>query len=179
MYYLNDVTKITAGHAYITSYPVEGTLRVNQPEHRPWQQIQWHTKNARTRMMHWIRLEERFRKRILNDSTLGEGHTFNWRLRYNFWYEVPFNKAPATPSKWSFIVNDELHINFGKQVSNNYFDQNRFFLGLKYNVSATDNIQIGYMHFFQQLPALARFRKADVLRINYFQNLDFRKKNGQ
>jgi hypothetical protein len=176
MYYLNDATKLTAGYAYVTHYPVDGSVKINQPEHRPWQQIQWHTKYAKTRMMQWIRLEERYRRKFENPETLSDAYSFNFRLRYNLWYEVPFNKAPTVPSRWSFIVNDEVHINFGKQVVNNYFDQNRFFLGLKFATNAHDNIQVGYMNLFQQLPAISRFRNIDALRLSYFQNLDLRKK---
>jgi hypothetical protein len=174
MYYLNDVTKVTAGYAYVTNYPIEGTLRVNQPEHRPWQQIQWNTKNAKTRMMQWIRLEERYRKNITNDSTLGTGYNFNFRLRYNFWYEIPFSLQPTPASKWSFVINDELHINFGKQIVYNYFDQNRLFVGFKYNTSKTDNVQFGYMNQFIQLGAGNRYRNIDAARIFYFHNLDLR-----
>ncbi|MDB5190682.1 MAG: hypothetical protein JWQ96_245 [Segetibacter sp.] len=175
-YYLNDVTKLTAGYGYITNYPADASTNVNQPEHRPWQQIQWHTKNAKTRLMQYIRLEERYRRKFETADKLAEGYSFNWRLRYNFLYEIPFNKAPNTPGRWSFIVNDELLINFGKQVVNNYFDQNRLFLGLKVNTNAHDNLQFGYLNQFIQLPAGNRYRNADVIRIAYFQNLDVRRK---
>jgi hypothetical protein len=175
-YYINDVTKLTAGYAYITNYPVDATTRVNQPEHRPWQQIQWHARNAKTRIMQYIRLEERYRRRLADAETLSDRYNFNWRLRYNFWYEVPFNKGPSTPSRWSFIFNDELHINFGKQVVNNYFDQNRLFVGLKVNTSAHDNIQFGYLNQFIQLASGNHYRNVDAFRIGYFQNLDLRKK---
>lgn len=175
-YYINDVTKLTAGYAYITIYPLDAVTKVNQPEHRPWQQIQWHTRNAKTRIMQYIRLEERYRRRLADAETLSDKSNFNWRLRYNFWYEVPFKKAPSTPGRWSFVLNDEVHINFGKQVVNNYFDQNRFFVGLKVNTSAHDNIQFGYMNQFIQLPSGNHYRNVDALRIGYFQNLDLRKK---
>ena len=176
MYYINDATKLTAGYAYVTSYTVEGTIRVNQPEHRPWQQVQWHTQYAKTRMMQWIRLEERFRRKIDNDSTLGTGHNFNLKLRYNLYYEVPFANNTKPAGKWSFILNDEIHINFGKQIVYNYFDQNRFFLGFKYNTSRSDNIQFGYLNVFQQLPAGNRFRNVNGARVFYYHNLDLRKK---
>jgi hypothetical protein len=75
-------------------------------------------------MMQWIRLEEKYRQKILNDSTLAGGYNFNYKLRYNLWYEIPFSQQPANKS--SFVLNDEVHINFGKQIVYNYFDQNRF-----------------------------------------------------
>ena len=176
MYYVNDATKLTAGYAYVTNYPIEGTLRVKQPEHRPWQQVQWNTKYAKTRMMQWIRLEERYRRKIANDTTLGTGYNFNFKLRYNFFYEIPFSFKDAIPGKWSFVLNDEIHINFGKQIVYNYFDQNRFFLGFKYNTSRANNIQLGYMNLFQQLSGGSRYRNINAARLFFFQNLDLRKK---
>lgn len=175
-WYINDATKFTIGYARINHFPADSHGQISQPEHRPWQQIQWHTKYGNKRMMQWIRLEERFRRKILNDSTLANGYNFNYRLRYNLLYEVPLNKRGIIPGSFSFFVNDELHINFGAQISNNYFDQNRFFLGLKYQVNTRDNIQLGYMNVFQQLPAGNNFRSINGLRLFYFQNLDLRKK---
>lgn len=175
-YYLSDATKLTAGYAYVNHFPADNHGKVSQPEHRPWQQIQWNTKYGSKRMMQWIRLEERYRRKVLNDSTLGNGHNFNYRVRYNIYYEIPLSKRGVVPNSWSFIVNDELHINFGKEVLNNYFDQNRFFLGFKYQANATDNLQFGYMYLFQQLAAANRYRNIHAPRIFYFYNLDLRRK---
>src|SRR6186997_651017 len=49
-YYLNDDTKLTAGYAYVSHYPAEGHKNVTMPEHRPWQQLQWHTRNPKLRL---------------------------------------------------------------------------------------------------------------------------------
>ncbi len=72
-YYVTDATKLTAGYSYISIYPADAHKKITQPEHRPWQQVQWHTKYGKKRMMQWFRLEERFRRKILNDSTLAIG----------------------------------------------------------------------------------------------------------
>ena len=175
MYYLNDNTKLTAGYAYVNFFP-DGNRKVSQPEHRPWQQIQWHTKYPRLRLMQWLRLEERFRRKVLSTGELGEGHNFNWRTRYNFFLATPIGKKPFAPRTFSFVLNDEVHINFGKEIVNNTFDQNRFFAGFSYHTTATDNIQFGYMNVFQQLPAVATYRSIHGARIYYFHNLDLRKK---
>ena len=126
--------------------------------------------------MQWLRMEERYRRKILNDSTLADGYSFNWKLRYNFFFQIPFNKKGPVPKSWSFIVNDEIHINFGKQVVNNYFDQNRFFIGFNYAFTPISDLQLGYMNVFQQLPAGNQYRSIHAPRIFFFQNLDLRKK---
>ena len=174
-YYLNDATKLTAGYAYIRHFPADNHKNVAMPEHRPWQQIQWHTKYTRLRTMQLLRLEERFRRKILNDSTLASGYNFNFRWRYNFLLQYPLNGGQIKAGDFSLIFNDEIHINFGKQIVSNYFDQNRFFAGVAYHVNAHDNIQIGYMNLFQQLSGNSRYRSIHAARIFYFHNLDLRK----
>ena len=175
-YYLNDNTKLTAGYAYINHFPADGHKNVSQPEHRPWQQIQWHTKYEKLRLMQWIRLEERFRRKIENDDELAEGYNFNWRVRYNFFAAFPLSKQAFAPKTWSFVLNDELHINAGKEVVYNYFDQNRFFAGFSYHLNAHDNIQVGYLHVFQQLSSAASsYKSIHAARLFYFHNLDTRR----
>ena len=175
-YYLNDDTKLTAGYAYVSHYPADNHKDVTMPEHRPWQQIQWHSKYSKLRLMQWFRLEERFRRKILNDEELAEGYNFNFRLRYNFFSMFSLSKNRFQPKSLSFVVNDELHINFGKQIVYNYFDQNRFFLGFAYHVNKHDNLQVGYMNVFQQLAAGNKYKSIHAARVFYFHNLDLRKK---
>lgn len=178
MYYLNDAAKLTLGYAYVTNYPAEGHADVSQPEHRIWQQLQWHTAFRHTRLMQWFRLEEKFRHKIANDSTVADGYNFNYKIRYNIFYEIPFTKNGVGTGALSAVLNDEVHINFGKQIVYNYFDQNRAFVGLKLNTNNHDNVQLGYMNQFVQLPAGNRYRNVHVIRLFYFQNLDWRKKKG-
>ena len=175
-YYINDATKLTLGYAYVNHFPADAHKKISQPEHRPWQQIQWHTKYGKKRMMQWLRLEERYRRKILNDSTLANGSSLNWKLRYNIWYDIPLTKKGIVPKAWSFVLNDELHINFGKQIVNNYFDQNRFFAGFKYQLTDHNNLQFGYSNVFVQTAAGNKYRNINVARVFFFQNLDLRKK---
>jgi hypothetical protein len=125
--------------------------------------------------MQWFRIEERWRRKILNDDELADGYNFNFRFRYNFFSQFPLSKKRFQPGTLSFVVNDEVHINAGKQIVNNYFDQNRFFLGFNFHVNKHDNLQFGYMNLFQQLAAGNRYRSNHVARIFYFHNLDLRK----
>ncbi|MGZ8537990.1 MAG: DUF2490 domain-containing protein [Flavisolibacter sp.] len=176
-YYISDATKLTAGYGYINHYPGDNHKEISQPEHRPWQQVQWHTKYSKVRTMQYLRLEERFRRKILNDSTLAEGHNFNFRFRYAFLLQVPLTNKPIGKGDFSFIVNDEIHINLGKEILYNTFDQNRFFLGFAYHTNANDNFQFGYMHMFQQLAAGNMYKSVHAARVFYFHNLDLRKKS--
>lgn len=175
-YYANDQLKFTAGYAYVNHFPADAHSGISQPEHRPWQQVQWHNNAKKSRLMQWLRLEERYRRKIKDNDELAEGYNFNWRMRYNIMLMLPLGKKSFAPNTLSLVLNDELHINFGKEIVNNYFDQNRLFLGFAYHVNAKDNIQFGYMNLFQQLPAGNRYRSIHAPRITYFHNLDLRKK---
>jgi Protein of unknown function (DUF2490) len=174
-YYVKDDLKLTAGYAFVNHFPADNHQNISQPENRPWQQVQWHSRYPKLRLMQWFRLEERFRRKILNNDELAKGHSFNFRIRYNILSMFPLSRKNFQPKTLSFVVNDEVHINFGKEIVYNYFDQNRFFVGFAYHVNQHDNIQFGYMNLFQQLPTGNRYRSLHAGRLFYFHNMDLRK----
>ena len=152
-----------------------GGNTVSQPEHRGWQQVQWFTRTKRLRAMQWVRLEERFVRKLANPDSLSGQYNYTWRARYHAQLSFPLSQQPGFLSKCALVVSDELLINFGKNVVYNYFDQNRFFIGGSFQTTKRDNIQVGYMNLFQQLSGGNAYRRMDVLRIFYFHNLDFRR----
>lgn len=167
-YHLSEVAKLSLAYAYVTNYP-DNPDNVSIPERRPWQQFQINTTHGKNSIMQWFRLEERFRQKAKNDSMLAKGYNFNYRFRYNLFYDVPLgNKFKNT----SFFVNNELYLNFGKQVVYNYFDQNHLNIGIKYKFKS-DNIQVSYQHLFQQLASGNTYKRADCLRILYIHNSSY------
>ena len=179
MYYLTENTKLTAGYAYVNHFPADAHPDIAQPEHRPWQQVQWHNRFPKLRVMQWVRLEERFRRKIKDNDELAEGYNFNYRVRYNMMLNFAFNKKPFAPKTISYAVNNEAHLNFGKEIVYNTFDQNRFFAGIHYHTTAHAYLQVGYMYLYQQLAIGNKYRYIHAARISYFQNLDLRKKEPQ
>jgi hypothetical protein len=174
-YYINDDLRLTAGYAYIGFAP-EGTRRITQPEHRPWQQIQWFVKYPKIRMMQWLRLEERFRQHVSNGVKLLDTYDFNYRLRHNAMLTTPLSKKGFGKGGFQLVVANELHINFGEAIVFNVYDQNRFFTGLIYQNTDHSNIQLGYMNVYQQLATGNRHRNNHTIRLFYNHNFDFRKK---
>ncbi len=171
-YYLADNVRITAGYAYIGSYlSPSGTIR---PEHRPWQQIWWSGRTKRLNLVQWIRAEERFNRRISGDQ-LADGYGFNWRLRYNFLLQIPLKGEVIQPGVLNFVLQNEAFINLGKQITLNYFDQNRFFVGVSYPFSKSLTAQAGYMNLFQQQATGNTFVNNHVARLFLFHTLDMRK----
>ncbi|MBB1285144.1 DUF2490 domain-containing protein [Flavisolibacter sp. BT320] len=175
-YYINNDTKLTAGYSYVHHFPADNHKNISQPEHRPWQQLQWHTRFQKLRIMQWFRLEERFRRKILNDNELADGYHFNFRGRHNILGQFALCSQPFKPGTFSFVLSDEVFLNFGKQIVYNTFDQNRLFAGFAYYLNDHDNLQFGYMNLFQQQASGNRYRSLHVARIFFFHNLDWRKR---
>lgn len=171
-YYLGEA-RITAGYAYAKHYAHNS----NEPdisEHRPWQQVQWFEKKNRFVMMQWLRLEERFRQKVI-ENELTDEYTFNYRVRYNMSFSIPL-KGKTMVAKTPFLFfNNEVFVNFGKEITYNYFDQNRAFAGIGYQFTNHLNAQLGYMYVFQQRPAGDEYLHINAIRFFVFHNLDFRK----
>lgn len=173
IYYLNDHSKLMAGYAHQTQYGHDGAPNV--PEHRPWQQIQWHEKKNGFNLMQWIRLEERFRRKVA-DGELADDYNFNFRIRYNVALTIPLKGKTVEPKTPFVFASDEVFINFGKNITYNYFDQNRAFAGFGYQFTRHLNAQLGYMYIFQQLPEGNKYIHTNAIRLFVFHNLDLRKK---
>jgi hypothetical protein len=171
-YFINNETKLTAGYTYINVAPAAGHQHVSQPENSGWQQIQWYTFYSKKKLMQWIRLEERFKRNILDDYTLADNSNYTWRARYDFFYQLPLSSKGIAPHQFSAAVGDEIYINFGKNIVNNYFDQNRIFLGLSYQVNKHDNLVFGYMNLFQQQPSGNQYKALDVFRVSFFETIN-------
>jgi hypothetical protein len=171
-YYISDAVRLTAGYAYVTAYGQQGAP--DAPEHRPWQQIQWYEKKKGFSIMQWLRTEERFRRTVAAGQ-LTDDYSFNWRFRYNFMFMFPLKGKEITPKIPFLFFNNEIHINAGKQIVNNYFDQNRLAVGIGYPFTAEFNVQLAYMDVFQQLPAGNQYVNVNAVRVYVYHTLDLRK----
>ena len=96
--------------------------------------------------------------------------------RYNTILLLPLSKNAFAKNTLSVSMNNELFVNFGKQIVNNYFDQNRLLVGFAYHVTEKDYLQFGYMNIFQQLPAGNKYRMFHVARVFFYHNIDLRSK---
>jgi Protein of unknown function (DUF2490) len=175
MYYFQDNIRLSAGYAYIHHFPGDNHPEVARPEHRPWQQLQWFTPYGRWRTMQYLRFEQRFRRKIGGDGRLAEGYDFTPRVRYNFLLTIPLRKNAGEKGNLSLLLNEEIHVNFGKKIVYNVFDQNRFFAGFGYQFSKQTNLQFGYMNIYVQTATGNRHRNIHALRLFLMQNFDLRK----
>jgi hypothetical protein len=90
-----------------------------------------------------------------------------------------FNKNPFSSKTISYTISNEMHLNFGKEIVYNTFDQNRLFAGFQYHTNAHDYLQFGYMYLYQQLATGNNYRYIHAIRIGYSHGLDLRKKQAE
>jgi hypothetical protein len=171
-YFLSDQVRLTAGYGFVRHFSHVPT-NPDISEHRPWQQIQWLEKKKWFSMSQYLRVEQRYRPTVVNGEATSN-YNFNWRFRYNFAITLPLKGNSVEANEPFLFLNDEVHINAGKRIGINYFDQNRFFAGFGYQFTAKLNAQLGYLYVFQQQPTPNQFVHINAIRLFVFHNLDLR-----
>ncbi len=174
IYNLSPQIRLFAGYAYFHNAP-QGSQVLSPDEHRPWEQIQYTQEFSRFRLVQSIRLEQRFREKVLKDQSLG--YVFNHRIRYNMSFFIPLSKRKFEPKTWFVLLANDTHLNFGENIVYNYFDQNRIIVSLGYQFSKNLQLQAGYMNIYQQLATGNQFKNIHTLRIFLFHQFDWRKTN--
>lgn len=155
-YHFADNAFATAGYAFIPSYIFESDQKSPEvTEHRIWQQLIMTDKIGRIKFEHRYRAEQRW-----------VNHDYKSRFRYRLMLFVPINK-PAIEKGTLFIgLYDEIFVN----TRNTFFDRNRLYGALGYQLHQIANIQIGMLH--QQVNDFGKW----YLQFALVYNPDFRRK---
>ncbi|MFN5169194.1 MAG: DUF2490 domain-containing protein [Cyclobacteriaceae bacterium] len=143
---------LTAGYAFLLLPKSPQDLSLERKEHRPWAQLQGTFPLANGfSLTQRIRYDARFRQRVVGDEFLDE---YSFVNRVRFMISIRKFIRVSDGSKWRPFVslNNEILVNFGKEVTFNSFDQNRISLMLGVQ-RANLQWQVGYMsRFVQVLP---------------------------
>jgi hypothetical protein len=95
-------------------------------------------------------------------------YTFgNYRFRMRMGIKYSFNE------KWDINLQEEIHINAGKNITQNVFDQNRLSAGINYNINSSFSIETGYLYWFQQSATGVDFFSRNIVYFTLKQNLKF------
>lgn len=172
-YYNNRNNKFTAGYGFTDFFPGENHPHVALQEHFGWEQYQWFHTKQRTKLMQWIRAEQKFRNSTIDSYTASADYTLTHKLRYNVFYQVALNKKGFVPHALALAMSNELYLYYSPDAHNHLFDQNRIFLGLSYAVNRHDNLVFGVTNIFQENSAGTAYTNTSVLRVSLFQNLGF------
>jgi hypothetical protein len=171
-YYIKDNLRIHVGYVFAQHFPGKG-LTTTRTEHRPWQQLWWNQKYPGFSTRQWIRLEQRFNEKIVDDVKQ-EGYNYNFRARYSFSISIPL-KGKDIVAKTPFVnITDEVMLNFGSKIVYNTFDQNRISAALGYQITEQLNVQLGYMNIYQQEVSGSSYLLTHAVRLYFFHALDLR-----
>lgn len=143
-YELSPTIKLSAGWAYIKTYTYgDHPVAYDFPEHRIWEQLTHSFKALGLEWQNRLRMEQRWiaeMERTGNDWDVGNWR-FENRIRYMLRTSIPLTKSQKT----YLAISEEIFVNFGANVSGNFFDQNRFFLGIGHKLGPHSKIEFGFL----------------------------------
>ncbi|MBI2730338.1 MAG: DUF2490 domain-containing protein [Sphingobacteriales bacterium] len=157
---------IAAGYAHMWVAPTTPGWKTYSNENRVYQQLQYHSKWGKVELTQRLRNEQRWQQKIVNDKYSGQNRFTN-RIRYLLSVNIPLFKNQKLPS---LVLADELHIQFGKEVVYNTFDQNRYFIGIKQNINHHLSFDMGYMKLYQQKYTGYQYDSNDTFRLFFYYN---------
>jgi len=160
-----------AGHMWLANKIAATELFTN--ENRVYQQFQVSGNIGKVSTLNRLRTEERWVQKIVNNK-LTNSYRYTTRFRYLFSLTVPVSKNKYVPS---LAFADELQVQMGKDIIYNPFDQNRFFTGIKQQITPSLSCDFGYMLVYQQKLSGYQYTKANTLRWYFYWKPDLRKKH--
>lgn len=173
-YKISTTVEAGAGFVYFLQSPQEpgSTSSLVVPELRPQQDITLKQSFSKLNLSHRYLLEERYFRN--NDGKkLMDGYRFNYRFRYRLQADFLIWKKQNKELKG--VVNDEILLNFGKNITANTFDQNRIYAGAQLVPSKNMAFELGYMHWFQERASGADFYNRHIIRCSIYHKLSLKK----
>ena len=121
-------------------------------DNRAFEMISIADKVNRIDLTHRFMLEQRFVGKYSSASlTKEDDYSFVNRIRYMFRMQLPLQKKVTSNHAPYLVMYDEIFIGFGKNVSENVFDQNRIGVLLGYKFNDLIKIEGGYLNQIVQL----------------------------
>ncbi|MBI2284133.1 MAG: DUF2490 domain-containing protein [Bacteroidetes bacterium] len=173
IYYNNKSNKFTAGYGFTDFFPGENHAHVSLQEHFGWEQYQWYHTKQRTKLMQWIRAEQKFKNSTIDSHTASDSYSLTHKFRYNIFYQLSLNKKGFVPHGLALAVGNEIYLYHSPGGQNHLFDQDRLFLGFSYAVNRHDNLVFGVTNIFKENSAGTAYTNTSVLRVSLFQNFGF------
>ncbi|PTM05881.1 MAG: hypothetical protein DA405_02170 [Bacteroidetes bacterium] len=93
------------------------------------------------------------------------------RLRIRLAHQLPLK------ADWTLNSSAELLLNYAAKTSIKTFDQSRFYLGFKYQLSPSHSLEVGYLNWYQESRTMALFFNRHIVRLGWVYTLDFRPTN--
>ncbi|WP_255577674.1 DUF2490 domain-containing protein [Elizabethkingia sp. JS20170427COW] len=147
-------------------------------ERRPWGQIVFNFPIGKDwKFQQRVRYDARFKEKVQNGEVMDGHYGFNHRIRYMINLRKTIDGKPFNQHSTFLSVNNEVLVNFGKEISGNHLDQYRASLFLGKNYKNT-TIQLGYMYRFSPQKTLNNYKHYHGLTLWISQNYKFKKPKG-
>ncbi len=172
-YFVNNQLSLGLAYGRMWVAPTVKGFHTYAKENRIISQVQFTSEPYKgVKLTQRLRDEFRWQENIAKDTSLGS-YRFSQRFRYQLSAIIPFSSKKNIPS---LSVADELSVQFGKEIVNNTFDQNRFFIGLRETLFPRMNVELGYMLLYQQKASGYQYDENNTLRLFVTYSPDLRKK---
>lgn len=161
-YRINEQLAVTASIGSYQTYSEGGNFETPQlqDEVRSWFQVAMRNQIGRVRIEHRYRLEQRF-------TQVGYRNRFRYRLQLM----TPINATKIEPKTWYLVAWNELFLTNTEP----YFERNRIFGGVGYEVNQSLAIQTGYIHQYDY--KLTDEIGRDFLQVSVLLQFDLKKLN--
>ena len=166
-YKLNEKVDVTLGLAHFRFFITNEKTR---GEWRPWQEVKILDQIGKVKLSHRFRVEQRFNELVKNREAVNE-YQFNLRFRYRFDLRFPLIKEKEKGINLYYILGNELMINAGNTIVYNYFDQNRLYTGINYEINKKIALQLQYMHLWQQASDGLSLNSNNIVRFNIYHTI--------
>lgn len=168
-YYIKPNVRVAGGYAHLW-LTRQGDWDDFLNENRIYQQFRISQRYEKLNALFRLRTEQRFFNNVVDGTSLNDDFMVH---RTRFLISVGFPLKPGGNTQ--FIVADEIHLNFGKNVVFNTFNQNRLTVGIKQKINQQWSFDLGYMMVYQQLAAGNTYNLNHTLRLFFYGSFDFRK----
>lgn len=147
IYITPNLSIVPVGYVYVWNYSYgEQPVSFLSDEQRIWEQIVFKQKIGRFNTHHRARLEQRFLKKAQTPDGEIEKDFYLNRIRYRLLTNYPINKKSMEPKTLFVSVWDEIFYGWGEYDTYNEPDQNRFSIGLGYQVNSKMQFVAGGLH---------------------------------
>jgi hypothetical protein len=178
-YHINPQVTVTAGYAYIETYPYGGfPAKSDFPENRIWEQLQLKNQVGNFEWISRFRLEQRYvHTPVLVGTTCEAGDAvYSNRFRLLNRFSIPFKGKTIVDKSFYLSVYDELMVNFGKNVQYNLFDQNRAYVALGYKLPKVGRLEVGYLNQTIVKSDGKKIENNHTFQVGLTCNIDFKRK---
>lgn len=177
VYLTPSLSVVPIGYMYVWNYAYgEQPVSFLSDEQRIWEQIAYKHKLGRFNINHRARIEQRFLKKVQTPTGEIARDFYLNRFRYRLLANYPINKKNIESGAWFINAFDEIFYGWGEYDTFDEPDQNRFSLGLGYQINSKTQLIAGGLYQLLIKSNGAKQENNVGLLVQFTYNLDLSKK---